>query len=162
MPHRIPTATYPVSELQKYCYSAKGVTMPWNVIHQLHDARQDKFYRMLADDDDLENRPHLVMFLLMSLQNPYQRGVITCVRISSMLANATYSNPFRFMNPVLAISQLGVDAASVRDSFQTQFDGFLPEGLNHKIWSALGAQIDRRFKAVKVKPDLVVQKRLST
>ena len=38
MPHRITTATFPISELQKYNYSAKGVTMPWNVIHQLHDA----------------------------------------------------------------------------------------------------------------------------
>jgi len=107
--------------------------MPWNVIHQLHDARQDKFYRLLADDNNTDDRPHLVLFLLLSLQNPLQPGVITRVRIASKLANAADSNPFRFMNPVLA-SPVKSHMLLNQDNFETQFDTFLPEGLNRKIW----------------------------
>ena len=70
-PKRITTSTAPVSELMKYAYSAKGVTMPWNVVHTLHDARKDNFYREVADDVNLDDRPHLVLYLHMSLQNPH-------------------------------------------------------------------------------------------
>ena len=110
--------------------------MPWNVIHQLHDARQDKFYRLLADDDNLDDRPHLVLFLHLSLQNPLQPGVITRVRVCSRLANARDSNPFRFMNPVLTSPALNLPLFKQDNAqnFETPFDVFLPEGLNHKIW----------------------------
>ena len=134
LPHRVKTATLPVSEFQKYCYSVKGVTMPWNVIHQLHDARQDQFYRTLADDDNLDNRPHLVMYQHMSLQNPTQQGAIARVRVASMLANTTHGNPFRFMNPILTTPQSTLQVSPVRDNFETPFDAFLPEGLNRRIW----------------------------
>nr|QJI53513.1 MAG: hypothetical protein [Riboviria sp.] len=102
MPHRIATPTYPLSELMKYAYNAKGVTMPFNTLHQLHDGRKQYFYREVADDaGNLDDRPHLVMFLLMSLENPLREGVLTRIRIATRLATPADGNPFIFANPIL-------------------------------------------------------------
>ncbi|QMU95558.1 putative polyprotein [Bactrocera dorsalis picorna-like virus] len=99
-PKKIATATMPISELMKYSYQAEGVTNPWNKIHVLHDARREHFYRLVEDDQaDYDNRPHLVIFLMMSLQNPLREGVQTRIRIASKLANSAEPNPFTFSNP---------------------------------------------------------------
>jgi hypothetical protein len=102
-PRRITTSTILISEAQKFAYSAKGVTMPWNVIHTLHDGRQELFYRTTNEAMD-DNRPHLVVFLMMSLQNPLREGVVTRMRIASKLANAAEPNPFVFSEPRIAIA----------------------------------------------------------
>lgn len=94
-----PTSTILVSEAQKFAYTAKGVTMPWNQIHTLHDGRQDLFYRNTDEVVDA-NRPHLCVFLLLSLQNPLREGVKTRLRVASKLCNAADPNPFIFSLPV--------------------------------------------------------------
>lgn len=97
-PRRVTTSTVPISETQKYAYSAKGVTMPWNAIHTLHDGRREYFYR-LADEVVDDERPHLVVYLMMSLQNPLREGVVTRLRVASKLCNASEPNPFVFSEP---------------------------------------------------------------
>jgi len=98
-PQKVSGSTMLVSESQKYAYSAKGVTMPWNVIHTLHDGRQNLFWRKTDEvmDDD---RPHLVVMLMMSLQNPMREGGKTRIRVASKLCNAVDPNPFVFSDPV--------------------------------------------------------------
>lgn len=98
-PYKVAGSSMLVSESQKFAYSAKGVTMPWNVIHTLHDGRQSLFWRKTDEvvDDD---RPHLVVMLMMSLQNPLREGVKTRIRVASKLCNAADPNPFVFSEPV--------------------------------------------------------------
>nr|QIJ25870.1 hypothetical protein [Warroolaba Creek virus 3] len=132
-PKRITTSTAPVSELMKYAYSAKGVTMPWNVIHTLHDARKDNFYREVADDTNLDDRPHLVLYLHMSLQNPLQPGVITRVRIASKLSNAAEPNPFRAMLPIIP-SEPATTFQAASLSSPTSLQELLPGMLNLPLW----------------------------
>ncbi|AKH40285.1 putative polyprotein [Thika virus] len=99
-PRKITSKTMPISELMKYSYQAEGVTTPWNKIHILHDARRQHFYRLVEDEDsDYDSRPHLILFLMMSLQNPLKEGVQTRIRIASKLANSAEPNPFTFSNP---------------------------------------------------------------
>nr|UHR49737.1 MAG: polyprotein [Hangzhou scatella stagnalis Solinvi-like virus 1] len=99
-PRKIKKAIAPISELMKYSYQAEGVTMPWNKIHVLHDARKSDFYRLVEDEQsNYDARPHLIIFLMMSLQNPLREGIQTRIRIASKLANANEPNPFIFANP---------------------------------------------------------------
>ena len=132
-PKRITTSTAPVSELMKYAYSAKGVTMPWNVVHTLHDARKDNFYREVADDANLDDRPHLVLYLHMSLQNPLQPGVITRVRIASKLSNAAEPNPFRAMLPMIP-AEPATTFQSATLSSPTSLQELLPGMYNLPLW----------------------------
>lgn len=86
----------------KYAYNAKGVTMPFNTLHQLHDGRKQYFYREVADDaGNLDDRPHLVLFLLMSLENPLREGVLTRIRVATRLATPADGNAFIFANPTI-------------------------------------------------------------
>jgi len=111
-PNKIATSTAPISELMKYSYQAEGVTTPWNKIHILHDARREHFYRLAHDDEsDYNDRPHLVLFLLMSLQNPLKEGVSTRIRIASKLSNAAEPNPFVFSNPVISTARRAIAQA---------------------------------------------------
>lgn len=138
---RITTSIAPVSMLQKYSYSAKGVTMPWNVVHTLHDARKQDFYREVSDDLDdanLAERPHLVLFLLMSLQNPLQPGVITRVRIASRLATVGEGNPFRALDP--ADDETAPETTSTPIP-QTRFQVAYPQDLNKRIWLYTDGQL---------------------
>jgi hypothetical protein len=99
LPRAVEGNTILISETQKYAYMAKGVTMPWNAIHTLHDGRQELFYRNTDEVMD-GNRPHLVMYLMMSLQNPLREGVKTRIRVASKLCNAADPNPFTFSEPI--------------------------------------------------------------
>jgi len=100
MPERVSASVIDISELQKYSYHAQGVTLNWNVIHTLHDARQDRFFRKMGEN--LDSAPHLVLFLLMDIVNPLREGVNVRVRIASKLANQESANPFIFANPVIS------------------------------------------------------------
>nr|APG77457.1 hypothetical protein [Hubei picorna-like virus 60] len=138
---RITTSIVPVSMMQKYSYSAKGVTMPWNVIHTLHDARKQYFYREVEDDlddDNLADRPHLVLFLLMSLQNPLQPGVITRVRIASKLATVGEGNPFRALDPADTDTAPETTTTPVP---QNRFQSVFPQDLNKRIWLYTDGQL---------------------
>jgi hypothetical protein len=149
---RLTTSIVPVSMMQKYSYSAKGVTMPWNVVHTLHDARKNSFYREVEDDlndSDLANRPHLVLFLLMSLQNPLQPGVITRIRIASKLATVGEGNPFRALDP--SDDELTPETTTAPIP-QNRFQSVFPQDLNTRIWlytdgqlSASTAPIQERY-----------------
>nr|AYQ66683.1 polyprotein [Kilifi Virus] len=111
-PKKITTPTMKVSELMKYSYQAEGVTSPWNKIHILHDARRRHFYRLVEDEEsDYVTRPHLVMFLMMSIQNPLKEGVQCRIRIASKLANSREPNPFTFANPDITINMTSLMAA---------------------------------------------------
>jgi len=138
---RITTSIVPVSMMQKYSYSAKGVTMPWNVVHTLHDARKQYFYREVADDLDdnnLADRPHLVLFLLMSLQNPLQPGVITRVRIASRFATVGEGNPFRALDP--ADTEMTSETTTTPVP-QNRFQSVFPQDLNTRIWLYTDGQL---------------------
>jgi len=149
---KITTSIVPVSMMQKYSYSAKGVTMPWNVVHTLHDARKQFFYREVSDDldaDNLADRPHLVLFLLMSLQNPLQPGVITRVRIASRFATVGEGNPFRALDP--ADTEMTSETTTTPVP-QNKFQSVFPQDLNNRIWlytdgqlSASSAPIQEEF-----------------
>ncbi|APG77455.1 hypothetical protein [Hubei tetragnatha maxillosa virus 5] len=91
-----------ISELQKYAYSAEGVTLPFNKIHILHDGRQELFYRSTNETVD-GNRPHLILFVMLSIQSALREGIRTRMRIASKLANGADPNPFHFANPELEL-----------------------------------------------------------
>lgn len=153
---RLTTSIVPVSMMQKYSYSAKGVTMPWNVVHTLHDARKSDFYRETSDDlddDNLADRPHLVLFLLMSLQNPLQPGVITRVRIASKLATVGEGNPFRSLDPADNITATETATTPIpQNRFQTVF----PQDLNKRIWLYTDGQLSASTNSelVEFYPDM--------
>jgi hypothetical protein len=99
-PRAITTSTVSISEMQKYSYSAKGLTLPWNVVHTLHDARREFFYRLTSETpEEMLDRPHLVIFTLITLQNPLKEGAMARLRVASKLANAIEPNPFMLANP---------------------------------------------------------------
>jgi hypothetical protein len=101
-PRRVTTTTINISEMQKYSWYAKGVQMPWTEDITLHDARQDLFWRKVADDTgNLDDRPHLVCFLFVSVKNPYDAPSTVRMRIASKLNGSTEPNPFQFANPEL-------------------------------------------------------------
>ncbi|APG77456.1 hypothetical protein [Hubei picorna-like virus 58] len=110
-PRRITTATTDISEMQKYSWYAKGVQMPWTEDITLHDARQELFWRKVSEDSgNLDDRPHLVVFLFVSVKNPYDAPSTVRIRVASKLAGSTEPNPFQFSNPELPSiigSQLG-------------------------------------------------------
>nr|ULF99711.1 MAG: hypothetical protein [Picornavirales sp.] len=114
-PRRVTTTTINISEMQKYSWYAKGVQMPWTEDITLHDARQDLFWRKVADDTgNLDDRPHLVCFLFVSVKNPYDAPSTVRMRIASKLNGSTEANPFQFANPELpvGITTTSSDSAS--------------------------------------------------
>jgi hypothetical protein len=132
-PRKISTNTMPISELMKYSYQAEGVTNPWNKIHVLHDARREHFYRLVEDEEsDYDKRPHLVIFLMMSLQNPLREGVQTRIRIASKLANSNEANPFTFSNPdILTVSpSLSVPVPGLTTNQGSNVPSVFPHTLN--------------------------------
>lgn len=102
-PNRYNGTTIPISELQKYAYDSKGVTLPWSEVHTLHDARQDLFYRTINDNDDISKRPHLVVALVASLQNPLKENAQVRIRLASKLSNNP-SSFFTSFKPILGLS----------------------------------------------------------
>nr|WFS39117.1 MAG: putative polyprotein [StochSlu_7 virus] len=132
-PKKIATTTLPISELMKYSYQAEGVTTPWNKVHVLHDARREHFYRLVEDEvSDYDNRPHLVIFLMMSLQNPLREGVQTRIRIASKLANSAEPNPFTFSNPdILTVTpSLAVSVPGLTTTQGSNVPSVFPHTLN--------------------------------
>jgi hypothetical protein len=132
-PKKIATTTMPISELMKYSYQAEGVTTPWNKVHVLHDARREHFYRLVEDEtSDYDNRPHLVIFLMMSLQNPLREGVQTRIRIASKLANSAEPNPFTFSNPdILTVTpSLAVTVPGLTTTQGSNVPSVFPHTLN--------------------------------
>ncbi len=132
-PKKIKSTTLPISELMKYSYQAEGVTTPWNKVHVLHDARREHFYRLVEDDEeDYDNRPHLVVFLMMSLQNPLREGVQTRIRIASKLANSSEPNPFTFSNPDIlsAAPDLSVPVPGLTTNQGSNVPSVFPHTLN--------------------------------
>lgn len=98
---RTTEATILISEAQKIAYEMKGVNNPFNEIHTLHDARRSDFYRTVSSDttENLDNRPHLVIFVGMNVYNPYRDDSLVRFRIASKLSNGREPNPFLFALP---------------------------------------------------------------
>nr|UZH43572.1 hypothetical protein [Canaosa virus] len=95
MPRKQTGSTVPISEFQKYAYEAKGVTLPWSGAYPLKDARRNDFYRTV-DDTDMDERPHLVIVPVMTVENPLKDGVKVRLRLASKLAtqmDSTDGNP---------------------------------------------------------------------
>nr|QIJ25865.1 hypothetical protein [Old Port virus] len=99
-PRRVNAATILISEAQKIAYEMKGVNLPFNEIHTLHDARKENFYRELKDDaGSLDDRPHLVVFVGMNVYNAFRDNTLVRFRVATKLANAREPNPFYFSLP---------------------------------------------------------------
>nr|APG76656.1 hypothetical protein [Zhejiang mosquito virus 1]APG77951.1 hypothetical protein [Zhejiang mosquito virus 1] len=97
---RVKSSTILISEAQKFSYEMKGVNLPFNEIHTLHDARKDGFYREVKDDaGSLDDRPHLVLFVGMNVYNAFRDSTLVRFRVASKLANAREDNPFYFSLP---------------------------------------------------------------
>jgi hypothetical protein len=86
-PRRVTTPTVNVSEMQKYSYYGVTVELPSNKVIWLNDARQNLFWRSTLDVSDVDSRPHLVVFNLLSLVSPLREGIQTRLRIASKLSN---------------------------------------------------------------------------
>jgi hypothetical protein len=137
-PRAITTSTVSISEMQKYSYSAKGLTLPWNVVHTLHDARREFFYRLTDETPtELLDRPHLVIFTLITLQNPLKEGAMARLRIASKLANGIEPNPFMLANPTIppevASNALAYNSPAFNGASFRFNDTFL-NVMNQRIW----------------------------
>lgn len=97
--------TVQLSDMMTYSYIGKGVTEPFTTIQKLGDARKDHFFREVGDTD-VQNRPHLVIFPMITVQNPLKDGVTVRMLIGSKFMNpaeaAAYSGiPFMAVKPVV-------------------------------------------------------------
>ncbi len=90
-----------ISELHKYSYFGKNITLPDNEVMVLHDARKQFFYRETADAD-VASRPHLVCYVHMTAVSPLREGITIRIRIASKLATAADGvSPFQVALPTL-------------------------------------------------------------
>lgn len=86
-PRRIQGNSVVISELQKYAYESKAIALPENGCYLLHDARKNNFYREVDDTDDIDDRPHLVVFVHMTAVSPLREGITIRIRVASCLAD---------------------------------------------------------------------------
>ncbi|UHR49858.1 MAG: RNA helicase [Hangzhou sesamia inferens Solinvi-like virus 1] len=106
-PRRVTTPTVNISEMQKYSYYGVTVELPSNKVIWLNDARQNLFWRSTLDASDVDSRPHLVVFNLLSLVSPLREGIQTRLRIASKLSNGGVDdgigrNAFQVSLPIIA------------------------------------------------------------
>ncbi len=93
-PNKFEGVRMPLSEAMKYNYVAESINQPFSCIFRLGDARQDKFWRSIADKDDVDSRPHLVCFVMLTAVSPLREGITVRIRVASKLcANFQVSNP---------------------------------------------------------------------
>lgn len=110
-PRRVTTPTVDISEMQKYSYYGVTVELPSNKVIVLNDARQDLFWRSTNDTSDINNRPHLVVFTMLSLVSPLREGIQTRIRIASKLSHGGIDdgigrNAFQVALPVIRTAQV--------------------------------------------------------
>jgi hypothetical protein len=120
-PRRVTTPTVNVSEMQKYSYYGVTVELPSNKVIWLNDARQNLFWRSTLDVSDVDSRPHLVVFNLLSLVSPLREGIQTRLRIASKLSNGGVDdgigrNAFQVSLPTIFSSS----ASSTRTALNSQ------------------------------------------
>lgn len=96
-PHKFEGTEMLVSEAQKYNFVAESINQPFSVRFTLSDARQNQFWRKVADNKDVSERPHLICFVIMQTQSPLMEHPIVRIRIASRLCEN-----FQVSNPVLA------------------------------------------------------------
>lgn len=97
-PRKVDGKTMALSEAMKYNYVAESINQPFSCIFHLGDARQTKFWRSTSDtaQDDIDNRPHLVCFVMLQTESPLKEHTNVRVRIASKL-----SRSFQVSNPLL-------------------------------------------------------------
>jgi hypothetical protein len=106
-PRRVTTPIVSVAEMQKYSSYGVTVELPSNKVLTLNDARQSQFWRSTLDSDNVDDRPHLVLFTLLSLVSPLREGIQTRLRIASKLPNGSPEDgigrsAFQVANPVIS------------------------------------------------------------
>jgi hypothetical protein len=102
MPTAVTGNTVDITEAQKYAYRMTGTTQPSNETYILHDARKHSFYRT-TDETDIANRPHLLLYLAMPIQNPFGEEAVIRFRIATKLANpGDGANYFSVADPYIA------------------------------------------------------------
>lgn len=94
LPHKYGGTVIPISEAMKYNYLGESINQPFGACFDLGDARQHDFYRLIADNADVDTRPHLLCFVLMAPQSPFREGIKVRVRIASQLQQS-----FQFADP---------------------------------------------------------------
>nr|QHA33681.1 polyprotein [Atrato picorna-like virus 1] len=135
-PRRVTTSTILISEAQKFAYEMKGVNLPFNEIHSLHDARKGDFYREVKDDfGSLDERPHLVVFVGMNVYNAFRDNTLVRFRVATKLSNAREPNPFYFSLPMrIEDPKTATRSYASNVAPATSFDSTFPSILNVPVY----------------------------
>lgn len=96
-PQKTQGNTIKISEAMKYNYIAESINQPFSCIFDLNDARKDMFWRSLHDVKDVDQRPHLVCFVMLTAVSPLKTGITIRIRIGSILHKT-----FQVANPLVS------------------------------------------------------------
>jgi hypothetical protein len=105
-PHKVDAQNMTVSEAMKYNYIAESINQPFSAIFRLSDARQTKFWRSTSDTDqaDIDQRPHLICFVILTAVSPLKEGIKIRIRVASKL-----SDGFQVSNPIIDVKSIPDD-----------------------------------------------------
>uniref|UniRef100_A0AAU6SJ94 Polyprotein n=1 Tax=Wanghe virus TaxID=3141828 RepID=A0AAU6SJ94_9VIRU len=117
-PRKVTGTNMTLSEAMKYNYVAESINQPFSCIFRLNDARQELFWRRVADTKDVDSRPHLICFVVMTTQSPLKEGATVRIRVASKLC----SN-FQVSNPQIATTPEQTTAAGLYTSSYKRMQG---------------------------------------
>jgi hypothetical protein len=115
VPYAVKGNILKISEGMKYAYSATTVNEMWNRVFRLKDARQELFYRKVQDKSDIENRPHLIFFVMLNAQSPLREGITVRIRIASKLDHS-----FQVANPIIPDISAALDNQAQGGTFSLE------------------------------------------
>jgi len=103
VPEKLNTTIANPADLQTYSYKTMSVTLPSVEQFVLKDARQRDYYR--THNEDLTQRPHLVIAVHTSIVSPLRTGITVRLRIATRFASkldcALYgAQPFFLSKPI--------------------------------------------------------------